>query len=402
MPIGRRRRGADLERVAAAGGEGQVSVDVDGSSAHCRRIGAQLGGELGDRRYFRGAGPEHELKGIQPHLHGQRLALRDALGQQVRRCVCDLAQAQSGGEEVVRGGVDREVDVRAGRIQPQLVGAAAGVERRVDRGRQSGQPVDVRDNVVESVAGGKREVVGSGDATGRGDHDPERAGVGAERGDARVGEGAGAGHRRYDVGELRDGTRDLCGDRSAGNRIGRERRRIEQLGFRDVDVAIRRPRIAREVGAVFDLRRRLRRQEIVLELQDLRHAADQVSGRRIDRDAHQEIACPVDQEAVLVGLEVAAAGITLDAAEHRLVVDDGRRLFDREEAVAVDRHEGADRGGLDVALHRVGHARIGDHAAGQLLGRPLVGDQVDEAGVDALEGGGLRIGDVAGDVFERE
>ena len=79
-----------------------------------------------------------------------------------------------------------------------------------------------------------------------------------------------------------------------------------------------------------------------------------------------------------------------------------RRLLHDEEAVAVDRHEGADRGRLDVALHGVGRARIGDHAAGELLGRLIVGDQIDEARVHPLERGGLRIGDVAGDVFERE
>jgi len=40
--------------------------------------------------------------------------------------------------------------------------------------------------------------------------------------------------------------------------------------------------------------------------------------------------------------------------------------------------------------------------AGKLLGRRIVRDQVLEAGIDALEGGRLRVRDVAGDVFQRE
>ena len=176
---------------------------------------------------------------------------------------------------------------------------------------------------------------------------------------------------------------------------------IEQLRAHHVDVGGRGQRIARQVGAVVDLRGRLGGEEIILELQDLRHAADQVAGGGIDRDAHQEVAGAVDQVAALVGLEVAAAGVVVDAVEHRTVVGHGGGLLHHEEAFAVDRHEGADRGALNVALHRIGHARIGGDAAGELLGRLLVRDQVDEAGVDALERGGLRIGDVAGDVLER-
>src|SRR5262249_4299852 len=41
-------------------------------------------------------------------------------------------------------------------------------------------------------------------------------------------------------------------------------------------------------------------------------------------------------------------------------------------------------------------------AAGRLFGRRFIGDEVDETRVHAFEGGGLRIGDVAGNVFERE
>ena len=42
------------------------------------------------------------------------------------------------------------------------------------------------------------------------------------------------------------------------------------------------------------------------------------------------------------------------------------------------------------------------HVAGELLVDGGVRDQIDEARVDALERGGLRVGDVAGDVFQRE
>ncbi len=161
-------------------------------------------------------------------------------------------------------------------------------------------------------------------------------------------------------------------------------------------------RIARKVRLVLDLRGRLRRQEARVELQKLRHAADQIAGGRIDRDAHQVVARTVDQVAVLVGREIAAPGVEVDAVEHRLVVGEARWLLDHEEAVAVDRHVGADRGILDVALDAVGRARIGDHVAGGLLARDVVGDQIDEARILALERGGLRVGDVAGDVFERE
>ena len=49
----------------------------------------------------------------------------------------------------------------------------------------------------------------------------------------------------------------------------------------------------------------------------LRHAAGQVAGGRIDRDAFEVIAGAVDQIAVLVGLEVAAPGEQVDAVEKR-------------------------------------------------------------------------------------
>ena len=262
-------------------------------------------------------------------------------------------------------------------------------------------------------------VVGTTRPAGRGGVDRgqdlrrRRAGRDVDRGAAVDGERAGVddgGCEHSSAGNLCGCIRrqrgadagDLRGRRRAGERIGEKFAGLSSSEpGTSVSCAVGE-RIAREVGAVFDLRGRLRGQEVVLELQQLRHAADQVAGGRIDRNAHQVVAGAVDQIAVLVGLEVAAAGVEVDAVEDRPVVDEARRLLDHEEAVAVDRHEGADRGALDVALHRVGGARIGDHVAGELLGRRVVRDQIDEAGVDALEGGGLRVGDVAGDVFERE
>jgi hypothetical protein len=136
-------------------------------------------------------------------------------------------------------------------------------------------------------------------------------------------------------------------------------------------------------------------------LQHLRHAAGHVAGRRIDRNAFDIIARAVDQIAVLVEREVAAAGVIVDAREYRLVVGEAAGLLHHEEAVAVDRHVGGDRRTLHVALHRVGLARSGGDAAGELVVDAGVGDQIEKAGVDPLEGGGLRVGDVAGYVFQR-
>ncbi len=160
-------------------------------------------------------------------------------------------------------------------------------------------------------------------------------------------------------------------------------------------------RIAGKVGAIVHHRGRHRRQEVVGELQHLRHAAGHVAGGRIDRNAFDIVAGAVDQVAVLVQREVAAAGVVVDTGEHRLVIAETARLLHHKEAGAIDRHVGGDRGGLHVALHRVGLARPGLDAAGKLVVHPGFGDQVHEAGVDPLEGGGLGVGDVAGDVFQR-
>ena len=50
----------------------------------------------------------------------------------------------------------------------------------------------------------------------------------------------------------------------------------------------------------------------------------------------------------------------------------------------------------------VGRARLRQHRAGRLPLLRRVRDQVEEVGVDALEAGGLRVGDVARDVLKRE
>src|SRR6478735_5885543 len=65
------------------------------------------------------------------------------------------------------------------------------------------------------------------------------------------------------------------------------------------------------------------------------------------------IAGAVDKVATLVDLEIAAAGVAIDAVEHRHAVGEGARFLHREEAVAVDGHEGRDGSGLHVPLHRV-------------------------------------------------
>ncbi len=103
----------------------------------------------------------------------------------------------------------------------------------------------------------------------------------------------------------------------------------------------RRHRHGRKVGGILNRGGGLRRNEIVLELQHRRNVAERVAGLGIDRDAHQIVAGAVDQIAVGIDLEIAAAGIVGDAVERRHVVGDAGRLLHREEAVAVDRDVGA-------------------------------------------------------------
>ena len=162
-------------------------------------------------------------------------------------------------------------------------------------------------------------------------------------------------------------------------------------------------RRGRKVGGVLNRARGLRRNEIVLELQNLRNVADRVAGLRIDRNAHQIVSGAVDQIAVGVDLEVAAAGVVGDAVEHRRIVDRAGRLLHREEAIAVDRHVGGDGRRGDGALRGDGLLREGGDATGDLPARvSCVRDEILEAGIDALVADGRGVRDVAGNVLQRE
>ena len=74
----------------------------------------------------------------------------------------------------------------------------------------------------------------------------------------------------------------------------------------------------RQVGGILNLGGRLRRDEVVLELQNLRNVAGRVAGLGIDRHAEQVVAGAVDEIAVGIELEIAAPRIVGGAVEHRL------------------------------------------------------------------------------------
>ena len=115
-----------------------------------------------------------------------------------------------------------------------------GVDRRRDGGVEAGQAVDVAHDVVERVGVGEHNVVVGGDAARRRHRDAQRAAIaGAQLRRGRHGERAGARHAGDDVGELRAGAGDRGRGRRAGDRIGGERRRIEQLRARNVGIRIR-------------------------------------------------------------------------------------------------------------------------------------------------------------------
>ncbi len=138
-------------------------------------------------------------------------------------------------------------------------------------------------------------------------------------------------------------------------------------------------------------------------MQDLRNVAGRVAGLGIDGYAHQVIAGAVDQIAVGIDLEIATAGVIGDAGEDRHVVDHGARLLHREEAVAIDCHVGGNRRGRYGALGGDGGLGEGGDAAGNLAARRrCVGNEILEAGADALVAGGRGVRDVARDVLERE
>ncbi len=132
------------------------------------------------------------------------------------------------------------------------------------------------------------------------------------------------------------------------------------------------------------------------------YAAERIAGLRIDRDAHQIITGAVDQIAVGIDLKIAGACIVGDAVEDRLVVHGAGGHLHREEAVAVDRHVG--RNGRRGDGARRGQRLLGKRldAAGDLRGRRRrLGNEILEAGIDALVADGRGIRDVAGDVLQR-
>jgi len=152
-----------------------------------------------------------------------------------------------------------------------------------------------------------------------------------------------------------------------------------------------------------NLGRRLRRNEVVLKLQNLRHVSNRISGLRIDGHAQKVVSGTVDEVAVGIELEVAPTRIVGHAAEHRHVVDNAGRLLHIEEAGAADRHIGAHAGRRDGSLRGDRSLRVGPDAARRLLVRRRAErNEIFEAGVGALVANGRRIRDVAGNVLERE
>ena len=148
---------------------------------------------------------------------------------------------------------------------------------------------------------------------------------------------------------------------------------------------------------------RLRRHEIVLKLEHLRHVAERVSGLGIDLNTHQVISRTVDEISVGIDLKIAAAGIVGDACEHRHIVGDPACLLHREESVAVDRHVSGDRRRRDRSLRGNGGACVGCDGSRDLpVRRRRIRNEVDKTGAYALVTGGLRVRDVAGDVLEGE
>src|SRR5258708_38958862 len=98
---------------------------------------------------------------------------------------------------------------------------------------------------------------------------------------------------------------------------GAERSRRKQFRSLNRRIVFGRKRIGGEVGAVIDLAGLLRRQEVVLEFENLRRTARGVAGGRVDWNTFEIIAGAIDEIAALVELEVAAAGVTIDALEQR-------------------------------------------------------------------------------------
>src|SRR4029078_381516 len=165
---------------------------------------------------------------------------------------------------------------------------------------------------------------------------------------------AGIKYRRGGLVALRRAAGRTVGERrrrrSKHQRImsGAERSRLNQLRSRYGRVVCGRQRIPGQVGAIIDLGGLLRRQEVVLEFENLRRTARGAAGGRVDRNAFEIIACAVyeiasrvartasekkagacDEIACLVELEAAAARVAVDTVEPRHAVGEGAGLLHR-------------------------------------------------------------------------
>ena len=138
-------------------------------------------------------------------------------------------------------------------------------------------------------------------------------------------------------------------------------------------------------------------------LDHLRHRARDVARRGIDRQALEVVARAVDEVAVLVDVEVAAAGEVVGAGEDRVAVRLADARLDDEEAGAVERHDRCrSRTVLTSPCTVLVPRDCASTAPADLPLERRVGDQIEEVGLDALVAGGLAVRDVARDVLERE
>jgi hypothetical protein len=153
--------------------------------------------------------------------------------------------------------------------------------------------------------------------------------------------------------------------------------------------------------AVFDLGRGLRRhRRAAVEPQDLRGRPRRIAGGGVDRRPHEIVAGAVDQISIAVRLKIAAPCVEHAAVEDGLAVADARRFCHREVAVPIDRHEGADRRGLDRSLDGVGGRRQHIHGVGARRARQVGVHEILEAGIRRLERGRLRVCDIARDILQ--
>ena len=163
---GGRRRDRDV--VVAAGDERDVAVGIDRSRSHRARIAGERGLQFSNGGYFTDAGSERQVEVACTDGDAERFALRHARVQQVRRLVRNaFRKAEARGQGIGRERIDLEIEVGAVRVDPQLVGAAAGVDRRRDGRIEAREAVDVAHDVVERVGIGEHEVVVGGHAARR-------------------------------------------------------------------------------------------------------------------------------------------------------------------------------------------------------------------------------------------